>query len=93
MTYKINFIENDTLIETTDYSKNYWNDKSIEKNKVFNIEDGFEKLDNSKKIQNLFHQLNAQNLRLILIIKKFFLLQVGLVGWRVSGFQNQNLCL
>ena len=58
MTNKINFIENDTLIETTDYSKNYWNDKSIEKNKVFNIEDGFEKLDNSKKIQNLFYQLN-----------------------------------
>ena len=55
---KINFIESDTEVETVDYSKSYWNDKSQEKNKVFNIDEGFEKLESSKKIQNLFFQLN-----------------------------------
>ena len=55
---KIRLIENDSSIDDADDSKGYWNDQSKEENKVFNIKNGFEKLENSKKIQNLLHQLN-----------------------------------
>ena len=55
---KIKLIENTFSIDPTDDSESYWNDQSKEDGKVFNIKNGFEDLENSKKVQNLLYQLN-----------------------------------